>query len=324
MSRLPLERFELFRSSELDFVREQVGQVFRPHRLDLIGKNATLHARMHSHRLRDISVNYISYGAEVRVEPGELETFYVVQVPLSGKSLVRLGRRQAYSSPELATVVSPTEPLSQRLAADCEWLICRIERAALESRLSNTLGASLHQPLRFELGMEATRGFGLSWRTGFTALVGELDRPDSLISSPLAAQQFEEGLMAGLLLAQPNNYSEMLDGKEHAASSREVRIARDLMDSHPEWPHTTSSLARAAGISVRALQMSFRHHLATTPRAYLREVRLRRIHDELRSAEYGTTSVGAVCSRWGFAHVGRFAGVYRQRFGELPSQTLRR
>jgi AraC-like DNA-binding protein len=34
--------------------------------------------------------------------------------------------------------------------------------------------------------------------------------------------------------------------------------------------------------------------------------------------------VTAVALRWGFGHLGQFAADYRARFGELPSETLRR
>ncbi|MGN6407903.1 MAG: helix-turn-helix domain-containing protein, partial [Curtobacterium sp.] len=49
-----------------------------------------------------------------------------------------------------------------------------------------------------------------------------------------------------------------------------------------------------------------------------------RVRAELLAAEPGTITVGAVARRWGFAHLGRFSGAYRQRFDEHPSHTLRR
>lgn len=324
MSRLPLERFELFRSSDLDFAREAVGRIFTPHRLDLIGKNATLNARMHSRRLRDVSVNYIAYGGEVRVEPGELESFFVVQVPLSGRSRVRCGTQQVSSTPDVATVISPTEPLSQRLSADCAWLICRIERAALEAHLRDMLGEPLLEPLRFDLGMDVTGGYGRSWRTALTTLVDELDRPGSLINAMAAARQYEEGLMTALLMAQHHNHSDFFERKRPEAPSRAVRLAQELMESHPEWEHTTASLAREAAVSVRALQKGFRDHLDTTPSGYLRKVRLRRVHAELLASHPDRATVGSIAARWGFMHPGRFAALYGRHFGEAPSDTLRR
>jgi transcriptional regulator GlxA family with amidase domain len=75
-------------------------------------------------------------------------------------------------------------------------------------------------------------------------------------------------------------------------------------------------------VSVRSLQEAFRSHLDTTPMAYLRAVRLRHIHADLRARGDGV-SVTDVALRWGITHAGRFAQEYRRMFGQPPAQTLR-
>jgi transcriptional regulator GlxA family with amidase domain len=57
---------------------------------------------------------------------------------------------------------------------------------------------------------------------------------------------------------------------------------------------------------------------------YLQSVRLDRAHESLRRADPTRLTVSAVAHRWGFAHLGRFASAYRLRFGEPPSETLRK
>ena len=44
---------------------------------------------------------------------------------------------------------------------------------------------------------------------------------------------------------------------------------------------------------------------------------------ELMSAERDQTTVTVVALQYGFYHLGRFAGTYRETFGELPSETLK-
>ncbi len=56
---------------------------------------------------------------------------------------------------------------------------------------------------------------------------------------------------------------------------------------------------------------------------YLREVRLLRVHDELRAAAPDAVTVSAVASRWGLSHAGRFTTAYKRKFGCSPSETLR-
>jgi AraC-like DNA-binding protein len=59
------------------------------------------------------------------------------------------------------------------------------------------------------------------------------------------------------------------------------------------------------------------------PMAYLRRIRMDRVHEALAAAGPGET-VTAVALRWNFHELGRFAGAYRRIFGETPSATLRR
>jgi AraC-like DNA-binding protein len=86
-----------------------------------------------------------------------------------------------------------------------------------------------------------------------------------------------------------------------------------------------ADIAAAADLSERGVQDLFRRTLEVTPMQYLRDVRLDRVHLDLGGrGEIRGTTVTEVARRWRFAHVGRFASTYRQRFGESPSETLRR
>jgi AraC-like DNA-binding protein len=103
-----------------------------------------------------------------------------------------------------------------------------------------------------------------------------------------------------------------------------VRLAVEYIHGHAHEPLSVSDVARASDLSVRGLQEAFQRVLDRTPMQYLREVRLRRAHDDLYQADPRRTSVADVAARWGFTHMGRFSGEYLRRFGEYPKQTLRR
>lgn len=108
------------------------------------------------------------------------------------------------------------------------------------------------------------------------------------------------------------------------AAPAAVRRAVAHMDAHPDRELGVVDVARAAHVSVRALQLAFRRHLDTTPMAYLRRVRMDRVHDDLTAADPAATTVTAVTARWGFSAVGRFSADYRTTYGEYPRDTLRR
>ena len=113
------------------------------------------------------------------------------------------------------------------------------------------------------------------------------------------------------------------DGWRGHRSAR-IRAAVEYIHAHAHEPVTVSDVATAADLSVRGLQEAFHRMLDRSPMQYLREVRLRRTHEDLRRGTLAEVSVADVALRWGFTHVGRFSGEYLRRFGEYPKQTLRR
>lgn len=104
---------------------------------------------------------------------------------------------------------------------------------------------------------------------------------------------------------------------------RSVRRALDLMQGAMERDIGIAELAAAAGLSARALQRQFRNFLGKTPHAALRDIRFECARRQLLLGAAGI-KVMDVASRCGFPHFGRFSIEYRRRYGETPSQTLRR
>src|SRR6185437_10192194 len=78
-----------------------------------------------------------------------------------------------------------------------------------------------------------------------------------------------------------------------------------------------------AGVRPRTLEAHFKRHLGTTPLGWVRRTRLARARQQLLAGG-DEASVTGVAAATGFSELGRFAALYRQQFGELPSRTLKR
>lgn len=83
-----------------------------------------------------------------------------------------------------------------------------------------------------------------------------------------------------------------------------------------------ADIAAAVSVTPRALQYGFREVCGTTPMAYLRRRRLQYVRADLLEPS-PTATVARVATQRGFSHLGRFAGYYREEFGETPGFTLR-
>jgi AraC family ethanolamine operon transcriptional activator len=86
------------------------------------------------------------------------------------------------------------------------------------------------------------------------------------------------------------------------------------LDEMPKIPEIAAHL----GISERGLEYAFSRKYGVSPIRYFKFMRL---HGARREIRVGKSSVTDVAMKWGFSHLGRFSGYYRDTFGELPSQT---
>lgn len=104
---------------------------------------------------------------------------------------------------------------------------------------------------------------------------------------------------------------------------RRVRTAEEYMLENLSEICTIADVASELGISVRSLELAFRSVRDISPHRYLASLRLSTARRLLLS---GTeiTSVTDACFAVGINHVGRFATAYRERYGESPSETLRK
>jgi len=103
-----------------------------------------------------------------------------------------------------------------------------------------------------------------------------------------------------------------------------VQAAEQYALSHVDERVYVTDLCRAAAVSERALEYAFKETLGLTPVAFLTRLRLYRVRQALLAATQGATTVSMVALDWGFWHFGEFSRAYKDCFGELPSDTLRR
>ncbi|MCY1372174.1 Helix-turn-helix domain protein [compost metagenome] len=172
--------------------------------------------------------------------------------------------------------------------------------------------------------MDLTKSGGASWQRLVAYLLSELDRRSVLLSSPIARGQIESMIMGTLLLSQPHRYSNHLLKPAAPIAPAFIRRAERFIESNADQPLTAAEIAMQVGVSLSTLFAGFQEYRHITPMFYLKQVRLQRVRDLLLAAAPGAESVTRIATQWGFTHLGRFATDYRRKFGELPSETLRR
>lgn len=319
----PLSGSSVFRTGDLDVIREVGSQVLVPHRVEAFGPVSPT-ACMNAAKLGSTTVAYMRYESHVTLAAPTCASTYFFTVPLTGRA--EAGRGSSEVAPLGASqgaAYRADDPGLLTLRPDYSMLFVRVERPALERQLEWLLGIEVTVPLCFDFGMDLASPGLRSWVDSVGLLRAELERNGGETAHPLLSGRLQDLVMTALLTGQPHNYSEYLNTAHQPARPRTVKQAIDLMEQQPEQPWSLADLARATGISARTLQDGFQRYVGLSPTSYLREVRLQRVHAELLGAT-GRVSVSESAFRWGFGHLGRFSLAYRGKFGESPSQTVRR
>lgn len=172
--------------------------------------------------------------------------------------------------------------------------------------------------LKFKFG-----GTGSSW----LALLEYCSRciaemPDQVAHGPLG-KHLEEMLGMNLLTQWSRHLGDAAFQRAGTLAPRFVKQAEEYMRDNARHAPTLTEVAGAVSVSVRALTHAFRSFRGQPPIAYLRELRLQGVRAELLAAPCEAT-VSSIVSGWGYVNMGIFASAYARRFGELPSQTMRR
>jgi AraC-like DNA-binding protein len=183
-----------------------------------------------------------------------------------------------------------------------------------------------HLPRGVEsLKVEADRVHALFW-WGKRLVDSASAQPDLFDEQPrkLAAARDEllETLLATLRMA--DDLESTRSDRTRQAQSTIVKTAEDYAMAQTGDRLYVTDLCKVAAVSERTLEYAFKEIMGLTPMTYLARLRLHRVRQALLAATPGSTTVSIEALNWGFWHFGEFSRAYKECFGELPSDTLRR
>ena len=314
-------------TASVDDAAEQIGRIFCPHGLTPLKPASHGFSAQHNCApFAGFSINYVAYGGSVVIDPGCLDRFFLVQVPLGGYARVSTAARDIACAPGVtASLLSPTMPTRMLWENDCAQLILLIDRKLVEQRAAALAG----QPARavefdplIDLRLPASRELQARME-GLADLAEDLGASGRALSATAAAD-CREAVLDALLLGHRHGLSETIRKFSGEAETLPcaLRRARECLHANAAEPLDLAQLANAAGIGIRALQLGFQRHFGTSISDMLLDIRLSCLNAQLKRAQPDARIID-IAFDLGFTHLGRMAGAYRAKFGETPSATLR-
>lgn len=314
-SRLLSERSSVFRHADPHAVSDYVNQHVGQHCIG-IARTAHPQASLNHRKFAELDLCRISYGGSVRVTSPALETIYHLQVLLNGNCLWRGHQREHHLVPGELLLINPDDPVDLTYSHDCEKFILKVPVSLVESICDEQRWQRPSGGVRF-----LRNHYRLDELDGFTNLLAmvchEAEASDSL---PRVQGHYSQIVGSKLLTLMSSN----IRRDSLSASTASLERILDYIERNLKLELSSETLAEQARMSLRSLYGLFDRELGSTPKQYIRLRRLQRIHACLSDPTCAVRSLTELALDHGFMHLGRFSERYRQQYGELPSETLKR
>lgn len=300
-----------FRSDDLDEVRQFFGDVGG-------SKSRVAHGRQPmgcvARSIHGLRVSLGSTSSAVAQTARWLVDGPVIQLAMPAGSQYRIGRRVSAPSRAGAVVVVPPDWEWSRTSPAGSVLAVQVQRNALQDELQAlrpSSGGSLPRRLVAQ-DLEPDHQARLICAA---AAVAQATRPGG---DPQWLQLAEARLLTEIVLLLPDSAAPLPPAD---LNGQRMRALEGWIEANLGEPITLGALCRVAGVGARCLQRAFERRRGVSPMRFVAERRLAATHRALLDAG-PDGSVTRIALDHGFDHVGRFAQLYRQVIGELPSRTL--
>jgi AraC-like DNA-binding protein len=303
----------------LDEIARAVSDLYCPHTMTAKGLSENTHPTIKVLRQGAQPVIELRYGVPVAVDAGQFPQLLLMQTCLNGTGTATQASVSADWRRGQTLPLSPG--VSTQLEFDARYAqrSVRLDIRRAEALCARLINHDLDRPLQFEL-RPFSEQLEKMWSQALDLLLTVEN--GALRSSSVAAASLDEFLLSLLLTNHPHNYTKELQRDVRPAPPRLIREAEYLM-ANGDTALTVSQIASHLRVSLRTLEAGFQECRGISPLRRLREIRLRRVREQLLSAQEGT-SVTSVATENGFLHLPRFSAYYRAAFGEAPHATLRR
>ncbi|MDT0449920.1 helix-turn-helix transcriptional regulator [Streptomyces hesseae] len=271
----------------------------------------------------DFAVGYFASPLQIRVSSTEGLSSYFVNIGVSGAIAASRGGLDVTLDTATAGVVNPgdTQELRPAPPTPSRFLGLRIDAALVDQEYAALTGSPPESAVRFDFALDLSKPEGRAIRLAVRSLLEGLDSGDPLFQRAELQRSQLRCIVTALLLAQPHSHTDELRDGPQPGHPRSLRAALAFIEANLAERITLGDIAKAADCAPRTISSAFRDRLGLSPMSYVRNLRLDRIRQDILTT---TDNVGTIAYRWGVSHLGRFAGDYRDRFNELPSDTASR
>lgn len=315
----PLLKHCLFSTQEPLESHQRVAQEFSDHQLRW--QRGQIDTVMYRAKAQNLSVFMLRYGAEVEIRPQPFDDFALIHVTLKGMAEIEADNHKLALPPGRSAILAPKKNLRMLWQEGSEQLIVKVPGVLLRAA-----GATENSMLQLPSVAMYSLAAEQQWKALLQALLVATQCGSAASQTACAAwlPPLEQSI-AAYVMAQ---HSQGVDGEPAGAAAHAVDLEQQRLAAMEAYmlkrlgaPIALEDLAKAVGMSARSLHTLSLKQYGVSPMERLRWLRLEAARAYLQSVPHANVTDAAL--QHGFGHLGRFSAYYRDRFGELPSQTAR-
>ncbi|WP_244564505.1 AraC family transcriptional regulator [Rhizobium sullae] len=319
---LHASRFSIF-EADVDELREHYANTLKPVQVSPIDRSSTISVEDTHFSLGDFDIWSGLCRSGMEVNFSEPPDAYALYVPIAGAMEMAGRGHQLTSTPGTLLAADLSKATILRLHNERSHIGIAFSRQSVTRQLSELLDAPVTHDIELFAEYDAHSGAGAKLAAMVHLLWNNLISEPAGAISARSTEFFFRTIMVTLLENVPHRYSALLERPVSPAMPRQMKRAIDYMMANIARAVSVEEVARDAGVSTRALQAAFKQFKNTTPLNHLRQLRLEGARKDLLLGHQDSVSISDIARQWGFRHVGRFSILYRETFGEMPTETRR-
>ena len=318
----PLAKFPITSTDSIEEAEVELSRTLTPVNIMSVKDRNHFRLRMNGVNVGSTSLVFNRFGTNTKINTSDEDHVHFIFGNRMPSTFSWFGKSVTVSPQNAGMLVSPQQFQIER-SEGSEVLVLRTSLSDLLSHFEKLTARHHRGTLLFDHTIDLTNGPGAMLKQTIEYVVNKIGNNDQVIKTPSLLKSFDHLLLTTLLFLPHNKREKLFKSHEHQVEPSHVKCAEEYMQAHLEESISIFDLLRICNCSRSVLFSAFSTARGYTPMEFLTEQRLHRAHEKLLNAclEDSVTNIALDC---GCNHFGRFSQLYRKRFGELPSETLRK
>jgi AraC-like DNA-binding protein len=319
----PLARFPIITTNRVEEAEFRLSQSITDLQITRVDDRRCFQLKMNAVNFGWASLIYNRFGTETKLKTG-MDIDYAIFVAGAGvPSTFYVDNEPHLVSPQKGVIVAPAKQVQIGRPRNSELIILRVALSDLWGHYEKLTNRHHRGSLIFDRTVNVFKGPGAMLKGLMNYLADGLNYDDSMLKIPSLRKSYDDMLMTALLSLPHNKRDELYKDHSNMIAPGLVHRAEDYMKAHLREPVNISDLIRICDCSRSVLFSAFRNARGYTPMEFLTEQRLHNAREQILKSNYDA-SIASIAWDCGFISHSWFSQVYRKRFGERPSETLRK